>query len=443
MASPYALDFSPVANALSEARQHGLALQQQEMARNRLAMEQESHKANMALQPFKVQTLKNQVSAGQMENMGARAKLLGGVGQALLAEADPAKKQGYVKQMIASIPDMKEDLDKALPPGWDANPDLVGHYVTHLARGYQDKNVAAKLEADVKAAQAQATIAQDKAKDAEDPNRIYARRADAATRHGGDVLKPGGREYNEFVLTGDFPKLAAQKDSLEAQAAARKLEAERIGLKPDHPAYQSYILTGKMPREDQAPLTATDKKAILEADEMVLSTRNAQRGLNRAVELNNKAYDTWLAGARGTVTGNLGSKSGQATQEMSQVVTEQALSQLKAIFGAAPTEGERKILLDIQGSVNQPRDVRARIFARAIEAAQVREKFYEERARELRGQTFFKPHGASAATPAPQTPAPTTGSSNAIPRIRNDAEYDALNPGTRFIDPNGKARVKP
>lgn len=36
----------------------------------------------------------------------------------------------------------------------------------------------------------------------------------------------------------------------------------------------------------------------------------------------------------------------------------------------------------------------------------------------------------------------TTGASNAIPRIQNDADYARLNPGQRYIDPTGQVRTK-
>jgi hypothetical protein len=38
-----------------------------------------------------------------------------------------------------------------------------------------------------------------------------------------------------------------------------------------------------------------------------------------------------------------------ATEELDKTVIGSALTQMKTIFGANPTEGERKILLDMQG----------------------------------------------------------------------------------------------
>lgn len=73
-----------------------------------------------------------------------------------------------------------------------------------------------------------------------------------------------------------------------------------------------------------------------------------------------------------------------------------ALGQLKAIFGAAPTEGERKILLDVEGAVNRPAPVRRKIFERAKAAAERRMGFYQERANELRGGEFYRKTGGTS-----------------------------------------------
>lgn len=175
--------------------------------------------------------------------------------------------------------------------------------------------------------------------------------------------------------------------------AKRQQAAEQFGLQPDDPAYRSYVLTGKMPREDQAPLTATDKKAILEADEMVQTADTALPLLDRALEINNQAYSGPLAGTRGYISGTFGSDAGQATLEYDNLVQQQALNTLKATFGAAPTEGERKILLDIAGSSNQPPEVRRGILERAKQAVARRQQFYRERASEMRGGSFYKPGG--------------------------------------------------
>ena len=70
-----------------------------------------------------------------------------------------------------------------------------------------------------------------------------------------------------------------------------------------------------------------------------------------------------------------------------------ARPQLKAIFGGMPTEGERKILLEMQGAASQPPKVRKGIFERAEKAVQARLKFAGEKAKRLREGTYFTGEG--------------------------------------------------
>lgn len=129
--------------------------------------------------------------------------------------------------------------------------------------------------------------------------------------------------------------------------------------------------------------------------------------LDTALTLNKTAWDGPAADF-GTQAGALfGDKNSVDTQQLKNVVIAQALDQLKATFGGMPTEGERKILLDIQGSVTQPREVRERIFTRAKEAAERRIKFNKDKAAGLRNGEYFD-EGYSPVTPAGPSAAPTT-----------------------------------
>lgn len=67
-----------------------------------------------------------------------------------------------------------------------------------------------------------------------------------------------------------------------------------------------------------------------------------------------------------------------------------ALSQLKAIFGAAPTEGERKILIDVQGSINKPAETRKRIWENAQKAAARRIKAGEEKIKNIQSGAYMR-----------------------------------------------------
>lgn len=267
------------------------------------------------------------------------------------------------------------------------------------------------------------------ANNSEGPEETAAQRAAAARTHGIDPASPAGKAY---ILTGKLP----EADTFQTAIDQRRSAATVNGLDPSSPGFQSYVLTGKMPREDAQPLTATDKKAILEADEGVLSAKTALSSLDRALKLSEQAFSGPLASKRGYAASFLGStsdmgKAGIATTQLDNEVTSNALSQLKAIFGGAPTEGERKILLDIQGASSQPHEVRKEIFARARLAAEARLKFNEQRANELRGGQFYKPQGSMSRAPAAQTQGIT------------QAQYEALPSGSTFTAPDGTQRVKP
>jgi hypothetical protein len=195
------------------------------------------------------------------------------------------------------------------------------------------------------------------------------------------------------------------------EVEARKQSAADLGLAPEDPRYQSYVLTGKMPREDAQPLSPGDKQAILQADEQVQTNQTAIDALEKAKSVNENANSGYGAGARATIGNNLpdwmvpdavsSPGSSAATADYDNLVIGTALTQLKSIFGGNPTEGERQILLDLQGSSNLPPPVRARILDRAQQAAQRRLEFNQQRAEQLRGGTYYQPAGGGVGGAAP------------------------------------------
>lgn len=227
--------------------------------------------------------------------------------------------------------------------------------------------------------------------------------------------KPTFMEVNGKIvnpMTGEvvFDGGGSNPDGILGQVADRQAAAEAMGLSPDDPAYQAYVLTGKMPREDQAPLTATDKKAILEADDAVLANTAVIDQLSSVItpdasgkSLNDRAGSGMFAGvqsfaARNDPTGIFDDTTGQATTELQNIILNQALSSLKSIFGAAPTEGERKILVDLQASIDKTPQERKPIIERAIRMAKARLEFNKQRADGLRGGSYYKSGGGPATT---------------------------------------------
>lgn len=140
----------------------------------------------------------------------------------------------------------------------------------------------------------------------------------------------------------------------------------------------------------RAPMDPTTKKELFEAEDAAKAGDYVLSALDEAISLNEKAYDGPTADLRGDATSIWGDEAGVATARMKNVTTELALSQLKTIFGSMPTEGERKILLELQGSVNQARPVRAAILKRAKEMAQRRIADNKAKADALRSGSYFE-----------------------------------------------------
>ena len=164
------------------------------------------------------------------------------------------------------------------------------------------------------------------------------------------------------------------------------------------------------------PLTAHEQTAIDDADKAVIANRGVVGTLQDAKRLSKSAFSGLFPMQRAEVSANIpdspllpgSNQSAKDTLLLHNSVISQAVDQLKATFGGNPSEGERKILLDLAGSMTAPDDVRQEIYDRAIKAANARLELNQRRAQEIRGGTYYTPGGEKAATSSTST-APTTG----------------------------------
>lgn len=210
--------------------------------------------------------------------------------------------------------------------------------------------------------------------------------------------------YRDALATRGLEAQAAENEASAAlkgaQAdVARQKPADTFDLAPDHTRFQQQrqpdgslivrpVATGTQAQD------ATTKKAIDEADDFILQNKGALGSLKQALQLNEKAYDGALAEGRAKLVNNTWStENSRATTLLENVVTNQALQSLRSTFGGNPTEGERKILLDVAGSVNQPRVVREQIYRQAQAMAEARLAFNQQKAAQLRSGNYYKPGG--------------------------------------------------
>jgi hypothetical protein len=232
----------------------------------------------------------------------------------------------------------------------------------------------------------------------------------------GPVGTPDAMKLRDAAISKATMPAGPNVQVMTGEVEARKKIATDLGMKEGSPEWMSYVATGNIPKEAQQ--SATDKKAIITADDLVSTNQSVIDELGKVISgapgqtLNERAGSGAFAqsqafAARNDPTGWFDDNKGQATTELNNVITGTALASLRSIFGGNPTEGERKVLLDMQASVDKSPPERKAIIERAIELANVRLSVNKQRAQELRGGTFFQPGGGSAAgagIPAPVAP---------------------------------------
>lgn len=172
---------------------------------------------------------------------------------------------------------------------------------------------------------------------------------------------------------------------------------------------------------DGGNMSPTVQKELFETEDTLLSSQAALSALSAAAQLNEKSFagvgagaKTWIA--RNTPFGD--DQKGANTTEFSNIVTGQALESLKATFGGAPTEGERKILLDLQAAPEYSVEERRRIIERAQAAVERRIAYNAQKAEQLRSGQFFRQGGGGPANPAAQQPsAPQPPAAPGVPPL--------------------------
>ena len=337
-----------------------------------------------------------------------------GAGTAFLAAGIPS-----TQRMAAAIQNSRDSLFKRTEADRIAQmklaemrgllPDSMGGGETLEARRLTQAQTqaAAQLaenkrlhDATIRASNVGADVNEQKLEELKNPMLVYDRREVVADRLG---LKPGTRERSEFIATGDFPK--ANRDSLSVVAAEREKEAIRLGLDPTSDQGREYILTGKMKGQD---LTPGQQTKVYELDDNLASAASAREAISGALALNETSYEGMGASQQAWLLSLLGPgwtpEKATNTIDMDNILRDQVLLRLKSAFGGNPTEGERKALMEVAGSVNTPAANRKKILDRALAELAKREARSQKMKEDILGRTYFKKPGAPAATQEPTTP---------------------------------------
>lgn len=207
-------------------------------------------------------------------------------------------------------------------------------------------------------------------------------------------IEVNGRLVNPktFEVMADFSE--AKPNGVTQDVGARQQAAASLGLAPDSPAYQSYVLTGKMPREDAQTLTATDKKAMWAAEDEIPSLDNTLTSLKQAKELNKKTYSGTGAGLLGTIGTNvpgagivLDREKAVATSEFNKLMSMEAIQAMAQSLKGATTDAELARFVDILADPSTDPDIRERTIDRMMALAERVKEVKVNRVNELRGVT--------------------------------------------------------
>ena len=137
--------------------------------------------------------------------------------------------------------------------------------------------------------------------------------------------------------------------------------------------------------------TSAELELKKDTEDALAATQSASKLLSKAFTLNKNSFgNSALEIAQRKALELSGSKNERLlnTRLLENMLGDQALNSLKATFGAAPTEGERKILLDLQGIGAKTIEERSEIIRKAYKAAANREQRARQRLEELKSGRY-------------------------------------------------------
>lgn len=165
-------------------------------------------------------------------------------------------------------------------------------------------------------------------------------------------------------------------------------------------------------------LEANERTKLFELQEQIDADVGVGESLKRLNTLSDKAYSGAGASFRGTamsrIPGGGNNERANATVLSENITIELALKQLKSTFGAAPTEGERKILMDLQASVDKSPVQKKQIIAAAMRAVAERVRYRKKQQEAIRTGSYAMPKGDSSSSSSNKPPAKNNASASII-----------------------------
>ncbi|MCP1551635.1 MULTISPECIES: hypothetical protein [Methylorubrum] len=263
----------------------------------------------------------------------------------------------------------------------------------------------------------------------------YAREAKGpqTVAPGTSVLAPDGRSVAFTVPDRDRSKVG---DDI----SARRQAALDNGLRPGTQQFDNYVLTGKMPNEEQRAPSAADRKAINAAEDELPLIDNTLDTLKRARELNRRTFTGSFSNERAQIGTRLpdwmvpnyiadpqGSKD---TREFGQLMSMEAIKSMSSTLKGATTDREMSRFMEILGDPTTPPDTREKTIDRMIKLAERQKQIASDRVTEMRAGTYYQPRGGQpAGSSGGETLALPPPSPSNRPGASRSAPSSAIPPG--------------
>lgn len=165
------------------------------------------------------------------------------------------------------------------------------------------------------------------------------------------------------------------------------------------------------PRTD-TPISATDKKAIFEAEDAQPQLTGTLEALKRAKEINSDTFQGAGASARAWLGTKLPDmmvpdfvadpKRAKITEEWQKTMGPEALQSMANTLKGATTDFELKKFIDMLADPSTTAETRGKVIDRMISLSERKQKINDARIQDLRGGTYFKPQGQQGAAPQGQ-----------------------------------------
>jgi hypothetical protein len=197
-------------------------------------------------------------------------------------------------------------------------------------------------------------------------------------------LTPGTPEFQKRVEKIADLNIERQMSAINAALANMSVGAANLALSQgkfslDQAKFENV-------KNQQGKLTPVEVKMKSETEDTIAAADSAMESLKKAYALNPNTFDaSFLDKAQRKLLEETGNKDPKvlATREQENLLTKQVLAGLKAAFGGNPTEGERDILLSVQGIGSKSKEERAFIMKDAFKVLKASRERQNKRLNEI------------------------------------------------------------